>query len=104
MQIKEINQTFDNDNNYTFAGTIIAFQEIPIKFDHSKILMQITLQDETGSVEAMMFPKYHADFRHIIEIGAEVNILGNIHYQEDKKPCIIVRERLLKRQPNESKK
>ena len=90
MQIKDINQSFDNNNNYTVKGTITAFREIPTKLDYSKILMLITLQDETGSIEAIMFPEYHADFRNIIELGAEVNISGKIHYQEDKKAHLMV--------------
>ena len=90
MQIKNINQTFDNNNNYTFTGTISAFREIPTKLDYSKILMLITLEDNTGSIEVIMFPKFHADYRHIIEIGTEVNISGRIHYQEDEKPHFIL--------------
>ena len=90
MQIKDINKSYDNNKIYTLTGTITDFREVPTKLDYTKILMLMTLEDDTESIEVIIFPKFHADYRHIVEKGAEVNISGRIHYQEDGKPHFIL--------------
>lgn len=79
------------DESAVKAGGIIT--NIKTIYDHSKRKMAfVTLEDFSGSAEALVFASVYEKYQPLIENDALIFIIGKVSSQEDKEPKIICDE------------
>lgn len=81
-------------------GSVVKIIALPTS--HRKILTKnneqmvfVKLEDKTGSIEAVIFPKNYREFFPIIEKGEPVGLAGKITLRNDEKSLIIEAVKLL---------
>lgn len=55
----------------------------------NKMMSFLTVEDEYGTMEILVFPNTFAQYGHLLMDGAVVEILGSINFKEDEEPKII---------------
>ena len=110
MQLIKCNQIKEFSNNellkgkciteISICGTITATLQIPIKSNPNKVTYFITLEDETGTIDAFYFNKQRKKFDKLLQVNNQVIITGekfldNEDYPETT-PIIIQNVKLVK--------
>jgi len=86
-KIKDLLNKPDNTVS-KFTGIITKFKTILTKKDSSKMAF-ITLTDDTGSLEAIIFPKAFIQFENLLIENQAVYIEGKISNRNDEKSILI---------------
>jgi DNA polymerase-3 subunit alpha len=86
-KIKEISQK-SNDSSIKTVAVIKKFKTILTKKNNTKMAF-VTLEDETGSIEAVVFPKVYDKISNLLEENKAVYIEGKINIR-DGNPSILV--------------
>jgi len=86
-KIKEINEKA-NDTLVKTAAVIKKFKNIFTKKNNAKMAF-VTLEDETGSIEAVIFPKVYDKISSLLEENKAVYIEGKINIR-DGNPSILI--------------
>ena len=86
-KIEEISQK-PNDSPIKTVAVIKKFKTILTKKNNAKMAF-VTLEDETGSIEAVIFPKIYDKVSDLLEENKAVYIEGKINIRDDN-PSILV--------------
>ncbi|PJE66930.1 hypothetical protein COU93_01575 [Candidatus Shapirobacteria bacterium CG10_big_fil_rev_8_21_14_0_10_36_6] len=88
--LPKIKDLLDKPDNTVskFTGIITKFKTILTKKDSSKMAF-ITLTDDTGSLEAVIFPKAFIQFENLLIENQAVYIEGKISNRNDEKSILI---------------
>jgi len=93
-KIGEINKEEAN-KIHIVAGIISARKVIKTKKDNSDMAF-ITMFDETGSVEAVFFPRTYAKLKNMIAIGNVIILKGKVADRDDRISILVENAVLLK--------
>lgn len=86
-KIKEISKK-SNNTVVKFTAIITKFKEIRTKKNNAKMAF-ITLADESGQIEGVVFPKIFNEIEDIIAENKPFFIKGKINYREDQISVLI---------------
>lgn len=80
-------ETFEDNAKVTVLGIITSVKK---KVTRSNAEMAfVTVEDTTGNIEVLLFPKTVADSRNLLMNGTVVFIKGRLSLREDKEPSIV---------------
>jgi DNA polymerase-3 subunit alpha len=88
--LPKVKELFDKPDNSVvkFTGIITKFKTILTKKNSSKMAF-VTIADETGSIENVIFPKVFIQFESLIVENQAVYIEGKISSRNDEKSILI---------------
>ena len=72
------------------GGIVTSLKISSTKKDPSKSIAFLTIEDFTGSIEAILFPDRFTKFRKLIEVDTMIFISGQLSRREEDNPKIIV--------------
>ena len=78
------------DKMVTICGLITATRKIPTKKDPSKFLKFVSVEDLTGKVEVVCFPKKFVEYDSLLENEQRVIISGKINRRGDDESAISI--------------
>lgn len=78
----------DSDKTFIFAGNISRIKQIRTKRDGQEMAF-VTLFDETGAIEAVVFPRLYQRKKEIWNSNTVVMIKGMVNYRNDRLSVII---------------
>ena len=100
MQLIKCNQIKEFSNNellkgkciteISICGTITATLQIPIKSNPNKVTYFITLEDETGTIDAFYFDKQRKKFDKLLQVNNQVIITGEKFIDREEPPTPII--------------
>ena len=86
-KIKDIAEK-NNNSTVKFAAVIHKFKNIRTKKNNSQMAF-ITFEDDSGQIEAVIFPKSYDTYKNLIEENKALYIEGKISTRDDVKSVLI---------------
>jgi len=88
----EEDRTFEDNQTVNFAGIVTAMNTKNTQ--KGDLMAFATLEDETGAVECMIFPKVLREVSNYLAKDAALHGNGRISFRDDRPPQILVNELL----------
>ncbi len=86
-----IKTTKIKDKEQRIIGGIIT-EVKPITTKRGENMAFVTLEDQTGSVEVIVFPRVYQESRHLMEVDRKVFIYGTTQTEDDKDAKMLANE------------
>lgn len=86
--IGDLDHTIHNGQTFIFGGFVSKFREVRTK--KTGALMAFgTLEDETGSIEFVVFPKTYQEYQHILKLNAVLLLKAKAEVREDELSLLV---------------
>lgn len=78
----------ENNKTHIIAGAINGFKTIKTKKDNSEMAF-LSVSDETGSIEVVVFPKSYAKLKAIFQMNRVILLKGKVNLREEQVSIIL---------------
>jgi len=87
-KIAEIDQTIHLNQSFTFGGVIVSLRTVQTK-SAGKSMAFGTLEDTTGKLPIVIFPRTFDQYQNLLKVDAVVVIRGRLDTREDELQCVV---------------
>lgn len=81
--INELDHTIHTDQTFLFGGVVVRFREVITK-KSGKPMAFITLEDRTGRIPVVVFPRTYEACKEVLTEDAVVLIKGKVDYRDEE--------------------
>jgi DNA polymerase-3 subunit alpha len=82
-QINELDPTIHTDQTFLFGGVITQYKEVVTK-KSGKTMAFLTLEDTTGSIEVLVFPKTYDEYKEDLKPDSVVLIKARVDFKDEE--------------------